>query len=90
MISRLIKNPIFRICGIAAILYYGLFQNKYETDSLGNRLAPEKIKANISDMSTKGAYIVGNVRKAEEITKSAQEANSKDEKDTKEVENEQK
>ncbi len=92
MLSRLIHNPIFRICGIGVILYYGLFQNKYDVDSLGNRLAPEKIKANLSDMSNKGSYIVDNVRKAEELKKAEleKEAKANKEKDKNEDKNEQK
>jgi hypothetical protein len=67
--KSIIKNPIFRICGIVVILYYGLFQNKHDPDSLNNRLAPTKIKSNLSEISEKSVYIIQNVKKAEEAQK---------------------
>ena len=86
---KIIRNPIFRICGIVAILYYGLFQNKYETDSLNNRLAPERIKSNLSEISNKSVHIIHNVRKAEEIQKSLTPQNQPD-KNKKDTEDEKK
>ncbi|MCE3255308.1 MAG: hypothetical protein K0R25_802 [Rickettsiaceae bacterium] len=68
--SSLIKNPIFRIIGILVILYYGLFYNNDKPESLKARLAPEKIKSNLSDMSSKSLYIIENVKKAEEVNDS--------------------
>jgi hypothetical protein len=90
--GKIIKNPIFRICGIIAILYYGLFQNKYNPDSLNNRLAPERIKSNLSEISEKSAYIIHNVGKAKEFQKSLtlKEQQDKEEKEKKGVENEEK
>ncbi len=86
--NKLTKNPIFRICGITAILYYGLFHNKHNPDNLANRLDPDRIKANLSEISDKSVYIINNVKKVEEIQKSA--IKKDDDKDGKEVENEQK
>lgn len=90
--NSITKNPIFRICGIALILYYGLFQNKDNPDNLGNRLAPERIKSNLSEISDKSVYIIGNVKKAEEIQKSVTKEDKKEIKkdDEKEVNDEQK
>jgi FtsZ-interacting cell division protein ZipA len=90
--GKIINNPIFRICGIIAILYYGLFQNKSNPESLGNRLSPERIKSNLSDISEKSVYIIQNVGKAQELQKAnaAKEQQDKDEKEKKEVKNEEK
>ena len=88
MIKTIINNPIFRICGVVVILYYGLFKNKYEPESLGNRFSAERIKSNISEVSEKSAYIAENIRKAEKLSavnsnKSLADENKKPTQDTK-------
>ncbi|MES2677321.1 MAG: hypothetical protein V4612_03280 [Pseudomonadota bacterium] len=67
---KLISNPIFRIIGIGIILYYGLLYNKNHPDSLGNRLAPEKVKSDLNEISSKSVNILANIKKAEDIKKS--------------------
>ncbi len=88
--NSIVKNPIFRVCGIMAILYYGLFQNKHDPDGLSKRLAPGKIKSNLSEISEKSSYIINNVKKVKEIQKSLSLEDQKvqDEKDKKEAEDE--
>jgi hypothetical protein len=71
--NKIVKNPIFRICGIIIILYYALFKNQHDPDALNKRLAPEHIKSNLSEISEKSVYIIHNIKKAEEIKKSAAE-----------------
>jgi len=90
--DKIIKNPIFRVCGIIAILYYGLFQNKNNPESLNSRLAPEKIKSNLSEISEKSVYIIHNVGKAQEFQKSltTKEQQDKNDKEKNGVENEEK
>jgi hypothetical protein len=67
---KLIQNPIFRIIGIGVILYYGLLYNKSHPDSLANRLAPQKVKNNLTEISEKSTNIITNIKKAEDIKKS--------------------
>ncbi len=92
--QQLIKNPIFRILGVIVILYYGLL-HKETPDSLGNRLAPEKVKSNIQEMSNQSLNIIGNIKKAEEIQKTAGTAQKPplqknlENPDLKEIQNEQ-
>jgi hypothetical protein len=66
----IIKNPLFRIAGILAILYYGLFHDKSDPDSLRNRLSAEKVKSNIGEITSQSIHIIDNVKKAQEISKS--------------------
>lgn len=66
----LINNPFFRIIGIGLILYYGLFNNTETPDSLGNRLAPSKVKSNLSQATRQGKHIVGTLRKAKQLKES--------------------
>ncbi len=79
--QKLIRNPIFRIVGVAVILYYGLFYNKSLPDSLGNRLAPDKIKDNLVEISSKSINIIANVKKADEIKKSLADKKLQDNKE---------
>ena len=60
---KIVKNPFFRIFGIVLILYYGFFQSDSEK-GLNKRLAPDKIKSNISELSNKSIYIIENIRKS--------------------------
>lgn len=68
-ILELLKNPIIKTVGIVVILYFGLFANKENPDSLGNRLAPEQIKKNFGEMREKGNFIIENVKTAQELAK---------------------
>ncbi|MFT6106664.1 MAG: hypothetical protein ACJA0S_000948 [Rickettsiales bacterium] len=67
--KNIISSPIFRIVGILAILYYGLFYDKSEADSLGNRFSAHQVKKNFRDAASKSLYMIENVKKAEEISK---------------------
>lgn len=73
--KSLIHNPIFRIVGVAAILYFALFKNNRDVDSLSNRLKPEKVKSDFADMSAKSTYIMENLRKAQEVEANKVNAN---------------
>ncbi|MFT6076851.1 MAG: hypothetical protein ACJA02_000328 [Myxococcota bacterium] len=81
--KSIIKHPIFRIAGILAILYYGLFHDKSSPDNLGNRLSSQNIKSNLRDVTSKSLYIIDNVKKAEKISKSYAEQESKENTDEK-------
>jgi hypothetical protein len=68
--QKLIRNPIFRIVGIIVVLYYGLFYNKQQPDSLSKRFAPDQIKNNLTEISSKSIDILSNLKKVEDIKKS--------------------
>lgn len=74
--QKLISNRLFRVVGIVLILYYGLLHDKSNPDSLGNRLAPAKVKSNLKEISNKSVDIMGNLQKAEEF-KNEEENNKK-------------
>ncbi len=65
-IFAIIKNPIFKIVGVSAVLYFALFANKYDPESLGNRLSSENIKKNLDEAQTKTKFIATNIRAAKE------------------------
>jgi hypothetical protein len=71
--KKIISNPIFRIAGILAILYYGLLHDKSAPDSLGNRLSAQKVKSNLIEATSKSVYIIENVKKAEKLIKSLED-----------------
>jgi FKBP-type peptidyl-prolyl cis-trans isomerase len=66
---RLLRNPIIRACGVAAVLYFALFADKKNPESLGNRLSAENVKKNLGDMTEKGKFIAVNVRTARDMAK---------------------
>ena len=68
LIELLVKNPLLKIVGVLAILYFGLYANKKDPDSVGNRFSAEKVKKNVDEATSRGLFIVDNLRKAEEIS----------------------
>lgn len=69
-----LKNPLFKIAGVLLILYFALFANKKNPESLGNRLSSENIKKNFGEMRQRGQYIATNLNKAqEELNKTPEE-----------------
>lgn len=68
-ILELLKNPIIKTIGIVTILYFALFSDKKNPESLGNRLSPEKIKQHVSDVTEKSKFIITNVQVAKEALK---------------------
>jgi hypothetical protein len=79
---KIIQNPLFRIIGIGVILYYGLFHNKYNDNSLRNRLSPEKLKADLSEVSSKTVYIINGVQKAKSLQKDLENKTPQEQKPT--------
>lgn len=66
-IIELLKNPIIKIIGISLILYFGLFADRKNPRSLGNRLSSENIKKNFNEAKEKGKFIAVNVKSAKKI-----------------------
>ncbi len=73
-VFELLKNPIIRTIGVFIIIYFGLFHNKKDPESLGNRLSSENIKKNFSEAGEKSRFIISNIRVAQEIAKNQQAA----------------
>jgi len=73
-IFELLRNPLIKTVGIVLILYFALFANKHNPDSLGNRLSPEQIKQSIGEVKDKAQFISANVKIAQEIAKEKEEA----------------
>ncbi|MDX2083602.1 MAG: hypothetical protein SFV53_06430 [Rickettsiales bacterium] len=66
---KILQNPLIKITGVMVILYFGLFSNKNNPESLGNRLSAEKIKKNFSEMQDKGKFIATNISAARSYAK---------------------
>ncbi len=66
---KLLQNPLIKFIGVIAILYFALFANKKNPDSLGNRISLENVKKNFSEVEEKGKFIAGNVKAAREYAK---------------------
>lgn len=66
---KLLENPLIKIIGIVVVLYFALFANKHNPQSLGNRLSAERIKKNLGDIEEKGKFIASNVRAAQSYSK---------------------
>jgi len=56
-----------------AILYFGLFANKENPDSLGNRLSWQNTKKNVGEVVEKGTLIFGSVNTAKDAIKELEE-----------------
>jgi hypothetical protein len=47
------KNPLIKIIGVVAIIYFGMFYDNDHPDSLGNRLSIDNIKKNMNEVQQK-------------------------------------
>lgn len=68
-IVNFVRHPLVKTTGIVLILYFALFSNKQNPNSLGNRLSTERIKQNLGEVQEKSKFIVTNVKKAQQIAK---------------------
>jgi hypothetical protein len=48
-----LKNPLIKIIGVVAIIYFGMFYDNDHPDSLGNRLSIDNVKKNINEVQQK-------------------------------------
>ena len=69
IILRLLKSPLIRLIGAVIILYYALFANTYEKDSLGNRLSKQTIEKNLEETKRKSLYIAINIKQAQDYSR---------------------
>jgi hypothetical protein len=68
-ILQLLSNPVIIGVGVALVLYFALFANKKNPESLGNRLSAEKVKKNFNEVQEKGRFIATNVKMAKTMAK---------------------
>lgn len=66
---HLLRNPLVKICGIAAVLYFSLFANKENPGSLGNKFSKETLKKSFEDAREKSKFIMTNVNAAKDVAK---------------------
>jgi hypothetical protein len=67
--NNLIKNPLFKIIGIILIIYFALFDNKENPQSLANRLSVKQLQQNASEVKEKTHFILYNLQNAKEAQK---------------------
>lgn len=66
---KLLENPLIKVVGICVIIYFALFHNKNNPQSLGNRFSSQQIKKDLNDMQEKGKFIASNVQAVRSYTK---------------------
>ena len=67
-ILELLKVPLVKIIAVIVVLYFGLFHDKSNPDSLGVRLSSERIKQNLNDVEDHGRFIISNIHKVKEMS----------------------
>jgi hypothetical protein len=68
-IFDLLRNPFVKITGVVLVLYFALFANTENPNSLGNRLSSDNVKQDLSEIKEKSKFIVTNVKVAQGIAK---------------------
>lgn len=68
-IIELVRHPLVKTTGIVLILYFALFSNKENPNSLGNRLSKDRIRENLGEVQERSKFIVTNVKKARLLAK---------------------
>lgn len=68
-IFDLLRNPLVKITGILTILYFALFSNTYNPNSLGNRFSKENLKKNFDAAQEQGKFIATNLKIAQDLEK---------------------
>ncbi len=63
-IFRLLQNPLVKIIGVAAVLYFGLLYKNDSPESLSKRLDPDLLKSEIGEAKEKGQFILSNLNEA--------------------------
>ena len=66
-IFQLLRNPLVKIIGAGVILYFALFHDKNNPESLGNRLDPQRVKSELNEVREKGSFIISNVNLAKQV-----------------------
>jgi len=84
----LVKNPLFKIFGVAMILYFALFSNNSDNRSMGRRYSSENIKESFSEATRKKKEIERKLSEAKKLKaqldmQNKQDNNSNDENEKK-------
>lgn len=66
-VMEMLRNPIIKITGLVLVLYFALFHDKKNPDSLGNRLSSERIAKNFHEVQEKSTFIMSNIEKARSL-----------------------
>ena len=66
-VMELLRNPIIKITGLVLVLYFALFYDKKNPDSLGNRLSSERIAKNFHEAQEKSTFIMSNIERAHNL-----------------------
>jgi hypothetical protein len=74
------RNPIIKLICIGLVLYFALFKNKDNPNSLGNRLSVDKIKQGVSQANQKSFSIVSGIAlaKQQEVVLKHSDTNNKE------------
>lgn len=67
-IMELLRRPLIKIIGLILVVYFGLFSNKEDPDSLGNRLSSQNIKERFGEIHEKSNFIIANIDKANKMS----------------------
>lgn len=68
-ISNFLRIPLVKIVCILVILYFALFSETNNPNSLGNRLSKEEISKNLREAKEKSRFIVSTVNTARDLSK---------------------
>jgi hypothetical protein len=71
-ILRLLKNPFIKNIGVILIIYFALFHNKSNPDSLGVRLSADNLKKGADELKNKTIFITHNVIGAQKFAEQKQ------------------
>lgn len=71
---ELLKNPIFKLVGVSLVIYFGLFHDTRNPESLGNVVSPQNLKSEISDVKEKGQFIISSVHLANQLAQNQNNA----------------
>lgn len=74
-IFELLRNPIVKLIGAGFVLYFALFANKENPDSLGNRWSKQQLQKDIEEAKIKSHFIITNVKIAKETAKELDKIN---------------
>ena len=78
IIFNILRQPLVKLFAVILILYFGLFYDKTNPDSLGNRLAPERLRKDFNEVQEKTFFIVSNLKEAKELNAKKETTEKKD------------
>jgi len=61
---EIFRNPLIKTIGLILVIYFALFHDKKNPDSLGNRLSSDRIVKNFREVQERSVFIMSNIEKA--------------------------